>query len=512
MVLLNHLKKAVTGATVAALTSAAALSSGSMVGTAAAGPEDSAMYNTVDRVMRKIISTGVAKDFRIPLPDADKTGFYRDLPRYIDGKPGQLLRREPTNFAFMVPLYDYTNSEAERVAYVTKNYKGRTVPATGTIIRTKAPWKGPGPRPLLLLAPGTQGSSDSCAPSKLLPWGVEYDAPIAALALLRGWNVALVDYIGLGTGNQNHTYMVREDQGHALLDMARATVAMNLPDIGANTPMATFGYSQGGGGSAAALELAAPYAPELNIIGGYAGGVPANLAKVAEKLDNGPLIGFMGYALNGYRQNDPELQRFIPTVLSAEGQKFLNDTANECMIETLPRYAFSDSRKWSTDGRTTAEILRDEPFASISEAQTLGKVPPRVPVLVGHSTHDDSIPVEQSREMAHRWCTAGARIKYLEQNNPQVGPLMDHLIPMGTLIGPAFEWVDSLAKGKPVSFSSCSDIPAADAQRPRAPKLPVIPKLPAPTLENTEGGRDLVVNGAKAFIGSIPNGWHGPKF
>ena len=164
---------------------------------------------------------------------------------------------------------DWTGSTATRVAYVSTDDKGQTVPITGTVLTPTSPWKGKGPRPLMAIAPGTQGSGDACAPSKLMPYGVEYEALPVAAALARGWNVAITDLHGLGTSVQ-HTYMNRVLQGNATLDVARAAENLKIPGIDSNTPITTFGYSQGGGSSAAALELQPTYAPELNLVTGYA--------------------------------------------------------------------------------------------------------------------------------------------------------------------------------------------------------------------------------------------------
>ncbi|CAB0737783.1 lipase [Corynebacterium diphtheriae] len=45
----------------------------------------------------------------------------------------------------------------------------------------------PKTRPAVLLAPGTQGAGDQCAPSKLLTQGAKYEMLPATLLLSRGW-------------------------------------------------------------------------------------------------------------------------------------------------------------------------------------------------------------------------------------------------------------------------------------------------------------------------------------
>ena len=135
--------------------------------------------------------------------DLNQGDFYSTLPETVEGEPGEILKKESSNFALGVPLVDWTGSTATRVAYVSTDDKGQTVPITGTVLTPTSPWKGKGPRPLMAIAPGTQGSGDACAPSKLMPYGVEYEALPVAAALARGWNVAITDLHGLGTSAQH---------------------------------------------------------------------------------------------------------------------------------------------------------------------------------------------------------------------------------------------------------------------------------------------------------------------
>ncbi|WP_328411033.1 hypothetical protein [Nocardia sp. NBC_00403] len=107
---------------------------------------------------------------------------------------------------------------------------------TGVYLDPLLPWQGTGPGPLVVIAPGTQGQGDQCAPSKLFTSVVHYTPPLdvmasyesanAGLLLSKGIAVAVTDYASLGTGAV-HDYMNRLAQGHAVLDALRA--ATRLP-------------------------------------------------------------------------------------------------------------------------------------------------------------------------------------------------------------------------------------------------------------------------------------------
>ncbi|WP_284522663.1 lipase family protein [Corynebacterium aquatimens] len=90
-----------------------------------------------------------------------------------------------------------------------------------------------------------------------------------------GYRVVVIDYIGLGSEG-THTYLNRVEQGHALIDAARATAKPG-------EKVGFWGYSQGGGAAAAAAELVADYAPELNVVGTFAGAPPADPIAVLEQ-------------------------------------------------------------------------------------------------------------------------------------------------------------------------------------------------------------------------------------
>ncbi|CAB0860672.1 lipase [Corynebacterium diphtheriae] len=163
--------------------------------------------------------------------------------------------------------------KAKRIAYSSTHPNGHHTPTTATIFTPTSPWRGLGPRPAALLAPGIQGAGDQCAPSKLLTLGAEYKMLPATLLLSRGWTVV-----------NTHT-----------------------PEVDENAPLLLWGYSQGGG-AAAAAEMHASYAPDVNIRGGFAGGVPANLLSTTRALEGSPLLGALGYAIAGMYETHPEIR------------------------------------------------------------------------------------------------------------------------------------------------------------------------------------------------------------
>ena len=313
--------------------------------------------------------------------------------------PGSLVDATPET----TPL----PARATRILYRSTDTAGAPIEVSGTVFLPLAP--PPGPLRLVGYAVGTQGMADRCAPSVQFPAGSEYEATGVAALLDRGYAVAVTDYQGLGTPGE-HTYVNRAAEGHAVLDAVRAATALpgGVPPGG---PVGLAGYSQGGGASAAAAELAPTYAPELRLVGAYAGAVPADLAAVGAFLDGTPSAGLIGYSLTGLDAAYPGLD--VGSVLNDAGRAFLADTAAQCIGETSARYAGLRTDTLTADGRPLADVLAAEPFRARVAEQHLGTVAPRAPVLVAHSVDDDVVPFAQDGAMVDEWCAAGATVTFV---------------------------------------------------------------------------------------------------
>ncbi len=87
--------------------------------------------------------------------------------------------------------------------------------------------------------------------------------------------------------------------GPALLGRAACLPASAESGLSATAKVATQGFSQGGGASMWAGQLQPTYAPELNLVGVSAGGVPADLVQVSLGLNGKPAFGFLLDALIG---------------------------------------------------------------------------------------------------------------------------------------------------------------------------------------------------------------------
>ncbi|MFC0359017.1 MULTISPECIES: lipase family protein [Kytococcus] len=368
-----------------------------------------------------------------PTADPVDPAFY-ETPADMPDAPGRLLRRQTMEF-LLDPAGAHTiEYSAERLLYTSTASDGRTVATSGFVLTPKAPWRGEGTRPVVALAPGTQGLGDQCAPSRSASLNQYYELEGIRNLVRAGYTVVVTDYQGLGTEGE-HTYMARTPHGRALLDAARAVTGTDAFGVkGARVGLT--GYSQGGAASAAAAELAPTYAPELDVRGAAVGAPAADLAEVAPKVDGTMMSGLAWFALAGL---DAEYDLDLERVLNERGLAKVAEARTQCVPWALTQ-AFQKTSEFTRDGRSFAELLAtDERLAAAVRANRLGSVAPAVPSVVTHSLADDTLPYAQGRQMAREWCTGGASVRLYSAATPtHVGGYVPHSLSQSVFFGTVF--------------------------------------------------------------------------
>ena len=364
--------------------------------------------------------------------------FYQppaDLPA-----AGELIRTEPAQHLLELTGLSWPG-QAEKILYSSTNEMGETVAVSGFVIEPTAQWNGGGERPTVVVAPGTMGQGDQCAPSAQtglfasfdandLSLGINYEILNAYAGSALGMRVVVTDYIGGATPGV-HTYVNSDDEGHAVIDAARA--ALSYAGAPADAPVGFLGYSQGGGASAAAAERVATYAPELNVKASYSGAPPANLKEVLPAIDNGLIFGTIGYALNSGLQYRPELAGLVTEHFNDKGVQFLKDSRDSCIIDSLLTYGLTDSTNLTKDGRDFTDLITNyPPLADYLESQKLGNLAPGAPIMVQSGVNDDAIPHGQATQLARDYCSQGVQVAYHPSNIPEILPksAIGHILPM----------------------------------------------------------------------------------
>lgn len=406
-------------------------------------------------------------------PSGSSTGstvesdFYLPPDPLPTGAPGDLIRTEPSHLALSVPgIGGSLPGNATRIMYRSNDSNDAPNAVTGTYIDPAADWTGPGPRPLVVLAPGTQGQGDQCAPSKMLNNVITYTPPIGAMVeyevlaayslLSQGYGVVITDYEGLGTPGA-HTYVNRASEAHAVLDAARAAQQLENTKISDDGPVGLYGYSQGGGAAAAAAELAGTYSPDIDLVGTYAGAPPADLKQTLEQVDGTILTGVVGYTLNGLLDSDPDLQSVIDENINDAGRAMLDLVANQCVGETILTVGLHRTTEYTNTGEPMSVVLDRLPKAQeILAENKIGERTPNAPVLIQSGTSDDIVPHGQAVQLAGDWCGMGSTVQLSAANLPAIvpGSGAGHLIPDLLGLGEAQNWMKDRFHGVPAP-SNC---------------------------------------------------------
>ncbi|MFJ4629277.1 alpha/beta fold hydrolase [Streptomyces sp. NPDC088847] len=396
--------------------------------------------------------------------------FYNP-PATLPAADGALVRSEPLPLALSLPGLDGSTlpGTATRLMYKSTDSNGQPVAVTGAYIEPSADWSGTGPRPLVAVAPGTLGQGDQCSASMGLEHPLSLNSQTVTVGyedlaiyrlLAKGVAVVVTDYVGLGATDRLHTYVNRIDEAHAVLDAVRTARSVGGASVTAGSPVGLYGYSQGGGATAAAAELQSSYAPDVTLSGTYAGAPPADLTSVTKAIDGSELAGALGWSLNGFLQSDPSLKPLAEAHLNDAGKAALTDLSTMCVGDALFGYAYKKSTSWTTDGESLSEIIASTPaLQSFLDSQRIGTMKPSGPVRLATGVSDNLVPHAQARQLALDWCAKGADVTYKPVVLPSVGSaLLNHFAPLLTDQGAAISWLTDRLAGK-ATTSNCWTMP-----------------------------------------------------
>ncbi len=295
-----------------------------------------------------------------PVEGPSGEAFYTPPATLPEGGPGTLVWYRPTTINLGVEL---PTTKAWDVLYKSTNQTSEGDVVTGTVIVPSAAWTGSGPRPVVTVAEGTQGLGHQCAPSIQLAGGTEYDGASIAASLKKNYAVVVTDYQGYTNGSVP-SYIAGRDEGQAVLDIVRAAQQLPGASVSASAPVAIWGYSQGGQAAGWAGQIFKSYAPELDVIGVAAGGVPGNLKALAEFGEGSSASAFgldsvigLAYAYGSLVNPETELA----SILNEEGLKVVEKLKSECAIQSLSEIKNTTYAEHLQDARNVRRIPGTQP-------------------------------------------------------------------------------------------------------------------------------------------------------
>jgi pimeloyl-ACP methyl ester carboxylesterase len=387
--------------------------------------------------------------------------------------PGDIIGAQPSHLALSVPgQFGTIPANSTRITYTSSDTNDSPTTVVGTFLEPAQPWTGPGERPLVAYAGGTQGQSDQCAPSAMLSQVIRYQPPADAIfeydliaidqLLSRGMAVVITDYHDFGTPGI-HDFLNRKTQGYAVLDAARA--ALRLPGAGLNphTPVVLYGYSQGGMASAAAAELQPKYAPDLNVRGTYTGGPVVDPEDYIARTDGHPgVVPAIAWTLNGIAADYPDTRPALDAALNNTGKAILHDSIGKCGGGLSDLFSQPQSTsQWTTSGQPITAVINNTPVLKKAfDEQRLGGLAPSAPVRVYAARNDEGSLYPPIRAMAQSWCGHGAAVQLLTDTAmpPMSGIASTHDLSFFPSLAGSQQWMTDRLANVPAPVN-CATLP-----------------------------------------------------
>lgn len=314
--------------------------------------------------------------------------------------PGTLLRAEKIA---MPALY---RAKGWRVLYSTRDYYGRPLLGSATVVIPTNPPKAGSLRKIVAWAHPTVGTSRTCAPSlRSTPL-----TPILGVNEFVGLDYAVVatDYPGLGTPGPVG-YLVGKGQAYSVFDAVRAM--RQLPSHGTGRDLALFGFSQGGHAVLSAASVAPSYAPEFLIRGVAAIAPPTDLHQLmlrnANSLEGRVLLAFtlQSWAVKYGLSLRAIVKESALSSILAINQICIDNFSGKVDIYNAQKKL--DPRFLLTDPNTVPG------WSTAIADNTITTLPAKTPFLILQGTEDAIVKPDVTRAMVRRNCKSGARIKFV---------------------------------------------------------------------------------------------------
>ena len=389
----------------------------------------------------KPTTTTAAPEAEAEVFDGSVDEFYEVADPLPAGEHGDLLRYQEVAAGDVATTY--------RIMYLSESLAGDPIAVTGTAIvpKSSAPEGG---RRLFTIAHGTTGIADECAPSKKTSGG---ELALATPLAKQGYLMAETDYEGLGTPGR-HPYLVGESEGRGVIDAILA--AKQLPDADGGDQLAIAGYSQGGHGALWANQVAKEWAPDLDVVGTFAGAPATEMDVILSAAPRSPAVG--GFALMiiaGFQaaygdDADPA------ELLTDKGVAQLDEVDTGCAGDVVRTYA-------GQRGLVKQEALPAD-WAELAKANNPGQVKTEDPILIIHSAADDLVPVALSGILFNRMCGVGQVVERRVLEDGQ-----GHGAAAPPAYGQALVWLADRFEGTAARSTCPADTGASTTAVPAAP-------------------------------------------
>src|SRR5262249_33867448 len=157
-------------------------------------------------------------------------------------------------------------------------------------------------------------------------------------------------------------------------------------------------------------------APDLNIVGAFAGAPPADLIAMLPYVDGSVLAGGIGYVLNGIIAAYPQAEPAIREKLTPAGEDMLARTRNQCVMETGLTYGLHHLQEYFVED--PLQLAQEEPVRGLLDEQRVGRIRPQAPVLIDINRFDPLVPWTAASQLGRDWCAKGADVQFHTNDQP----------------------------------------------------------------------------------------------
>jgi hypothetical protein len=324
------------------------------------------------------------------------------VPEKLDAfGPGALLASRPVEVRGFRRV---VNADAWQVKFRSSDTRGAAMSGVTTVMIPRRPFTGP-VRPLLSYQCAIDSLGAAADPSYTLRHGNQWELPLMARALRRGWAVVTTDYTG-----PRHAFGAGLLAARFLLDGIRAAIAFEPAGFDPATPIGLWGYSGGAQATLCAAEEHPGYAPELNIVGGAAGGItvdPTTTTATFEDVYDGSLLsGIPLGAIIGISREFPDVD--LLGSLTSQGQAMVASAADMTVDQLFMSFPFLH---WG-DYLTVPSVLDIPGLRTAFEANRFGQATPTTALYLYHGVREQNLPIADADKFVETYRREGADVTY----------------------------------------------------------------------------------------------------
>ncbi|MFC3965260.1 lipase family protein [Nocardia jiangsuensis] len=377
----------------------------------------------------------------VPVPPELDPGFYRPPADLVAAAaPGQILAARLVNAANfgLIPL----NVDAWQVSFRSNDSRDEAIPAVATVLKPR----GSAPDKMLSVQIAVDSLAAYCSPSYAVQqWSAgaalgQIVAPLEFIlaqgALQQGWAVVIPDHQG-----PKEAYAAGPLAGRITLDGIRAARAFEPLRVAPDARIGLYGYSGGAIATGHAAELKRSYAPELNIVGAAAGGVPADLGPVLVNGNRGLWSGMILSAVIGLAREYPDFAALLDRRLDPLGKALATVKGGLCVQWNTALAPFLDITGFLRAG---GDPFDDPAVRRVLEQTRMGKAVPDLPMYIWQGNPDELIPVGPVDTLVDTYCQdPAASVRYTREH------FAEHIATEVSGVGPAMLWLRDRLDGVP---------------------------------------------------------------